>query len=113
MRRDRSRRPNTPTSTLFGVTSGVRYLVPPSCRPDYLIDPSPKKQKARGYLAFRSGRRDLNPRRPPWQGGTLPLSYSRGISRAGCLDEEAPGVNNEVKKVETFRRVGRGDRPTA
>jgi hypothetical protein len=24
-----------------------------------------------------SGRRDLNPRRPPWQGGTLPLSYSR------------------------------------
>jgi hypothetical protein len=26
----------------------------------------------------RSGRRDSNPRRPPWQGGTLPLSYSRG-----------------------------------
>ena len=24
-----------------------------------------------------SGRRDSNPRRPPWQGGTLPLSYSR------------------------------------
>ena len=28
--------------------------------------------------SFWSGRRDLNPRRPPWQGGTLPLSYSRG-----------------------------------
>jgi len=28
-------------------------------------------------LGFWSGRRDLNPRRPPWQGGTLPLSYSR------------------------------------
>jgi hypothetical protein len=27
---------------------------------------------------LQSGRRDLNPRRPPWQGGTLPLSYSRG-----------------------------------
>src|SRR4051812_45889944 len=27
-----------------------------------------------------SGRRDLNPRRPPWQGGTLPLSYSREFS---------------------------------
>jgi hypothetical protein len=26
---------------------------------------------------FWSGRWDLNPRRPPWQGGTLPLSYAR------------------------------------
>src|SRR5215217_2281081 len=26
------------------------------------------------FLHFWSGRRDLNPRRPPWQGGTLPLS---------------------------------------
>ena len=25
-----------------------------------------------------SGRRDLNPRLRPWQGRTLPLSYSRG-----------------------------------
>jgi hypothetical protein len=24
-----------------------------------------------------SERRDLNPRQPPWQGGALPLSYSR------------------------------------
>ncbi len=24
-----------------------------------------------------SGRRDLNPRPPPWQGGVLPLNYSR------------------------------------
>src|SRR5579863_8758336 len=30
-------------------------------------------------LILSSGRRDLNPRRPPWQGGTLPLSYSREI----------------------------------
>ncbi len=29
-----------------------------------------------------SGRRDLNPRRPPWQGGTLPLSYSRMTLRS-------------------------------
>ncbi len=27
---------------------------------------------------FWSGRRDLNPRLRPWQGRTLPLSYSRG-----------------------------------
>ncbi len=26
-----------------------------------------------------SGRRDLNSRPPPWQGGALPLSYSRII----------------------------------
>ncbi len=26
-----------------------------------------------------SGKRDLNPRHPPWQGGALPLSYSRLI----------------------------------
>ena len=33
------------------------------------------------FAAFTtwSGRRDLNPRRQPWQGCTLPLSYSRGL----------------------------------
>ena len=30
-----------------------------------------------GYVALWSGRRDLNPRLQPWQGCTLPLSYSR------------------------------------
>jgi hypothetical protein len=29
---------------------------------------------------FWSGRRDLNPRLRPWQGRTLPLSYSRSIN---------------------------------
>ena len=28
---------------------------------------------------FWSGRTDLNRRRPPWQGGTLPLSYARSV----------------------------------
>gem|GEM_PF-5736673 len=77
-----------------------------------LRPPPPKTKKARDDLAFRSGRRDLNPRRPPWQGGTLPLSYSRGISRAGCLDEEGPGVNIGLTKLETFRR-GRAGWPSA
>lgn len=27
-----------------------------------------------------SGKRDLNPRPPPWQGGALPLSYSRMVA---------------------------------
>ena len=30
-----------------------------------------------GQAAFWSGKRDLNPRLRPWQGRTLPLSYSR------------------------------------
>ena len=40
-----------------------------------------------------SGRRDLNPRRPPWQGGTLPLSYSRNASnRDPCHVARAIGA---------------------
>src|SRR3954451_13781584 len=66
-------------------------------------------KKARVHRAFftalESGRRDLNPRRPPWQGGTLPLSYSREfagldlsdpalIVKAGAedLDVDASGI---------------------
>ena len=30
-----------------------------------------------------SGRRDSNPRPPPWQGGVLPLNYFREINGAG------------------------------
>jgi hypothetical protein len=41
-----------------------------------------------------SGRRDLNPRRPPWQGGTLPLSYSRRISRTVLLRLRERSVNH-------------------
>src|SRR6516164_6904816 len=34
---------------------------------------------------FWSGRRDLNPRLRPWQGRTLPLSYSRLFSHSTAL----------------------------
>src|ERR1700688_1995474 len=42
----------------------------------------PKARPPLGESGFSewSGRRDLNPRRPPWQGGTLPLSYSRDLA---------------------------------
>ena len=44
------------------------------CRPlPYHLATSP-------YLCW-SGRRDLNPRLQPWQGCTLPLSYSRSTKR--------------------------------
>ena len=43
------------------------------------------KQKSRrcgiSEKAFWSGRRDLNPRLQPWQGCTLPLSYSRSTGK--------------------------------
>lgn len=32
------------------------------------------------FLVFDlSGRWDLNPRHPPWEGGVLPLNYSRAV----------------------------------
>ena len=40
--------------------------------------PGVKRSEVRDFrLTTESGRRDLNPRRQPWQGCTLPLSYSR------------------------------------
>src|SRR6056297_2890958 len=56
----------------------------------------PEKEKA-GYnpaLFFWSGKRDLNPRLQPWQGCTLPLSYSRGWRRH-------PDLNWRIKVLQT------------
>src|SRR5438477_6746211 len=39
---------------------------------------------------FWSGRRDLNPRLRPWQGRTLPLSYSRSLSHSTALAHLVP-----------------------
>src|SRR5205085_8137897 len=47
-----------------------------------------------------SGRRDLNPRRPPWQGGTLPLSYSRKNA------SELSGISDHVKRDSARRGSG-------
>ena len=41
-----------------------------------------------GCITFWSGRRDLNPRLQPWQGCTLPLSYSRGMEAASRFELE-------------------------
>src|SRR5690606_10938051 len=55
-----------------------------------------------------SGRGDSNPRRQPWQGCTLPLSYSRGVKCGGegarCAEECQGGG---------AARVGLGDRREA
>ena len=40
---------------------------------------------SRRGMQIWSGRRDLNPRLRPWQGRTLPLSYSRSFSHSTAL----------------------------
>ena len=44
-----------------------------------------------------SGRRDLNPRLRPWQGRTLPLSYSRSCSHSTALAHFVP--NHRTRKT--------------
>jgi hypothetical protein len=51
---------------------------------------------------FWSGRRDLNPRLRPWQGRTLPLSYSR--SNTASLKGSSVIINN-VKIRSNGRRM--------
>src|SRR5260370_33501495 len=43
---------------------------------DFLQTTNPRRLRGQKYEIW-SGRRDLNPRLRPWQGRTLPLSYSR------------------------------------
>jgi hypothetical protein len=43
-----------------------------------------------------SGKRDLNPRRQPWQGCTLPLSYSR-IFNGLKLQDSRVDVNRGIQ----------------
>ena len=60
-----------------GVTRTLRHDV---------VAPHPEMKSpacSRAESMIWSGRRDLNPRRQPWQGCTLPLSYSRSAPREG------------------------------
>ncbi len=45
-----------------------------------------------------SERRDLNPRHPPWQGGALPLSYSR----IATMYTKTPELSNREKFSSYF-----------
>ena len=47
---------------------------------------------ARGFRNRWSGRRDLNPRLRPWQGRTLPLSYSR-LGKEDYIGPQQEGSN--------------------
>src|SRR5947199_962900 len=56
-----------------------------------LLSPSFEQEQTRAVRLIAqmwSGRRDSNPRPPPWQGGALPLSHVR----AACLHGRRPSA---------------------
>src|SRR5438445_4640475 len=90
-----------PTYTGFAdlsLTTWVPRLVVPKFSLTSGNSPSDGKALAGAGLGpeFWSGRRDLNPRLRPWQGRTLPLSYSRSFcscerpSRRSGFRQQAP-----------------------
>ena len=60
-----------------------------------------------GYAAIWSGKRDSNPRPPPWQGGALPLSYFRKQQRYHYII--ASGFVKQI--LEFFSSAGLVQRP--
>jgi hypothetical protein len=50
-----------------------------------------------------SGKRDLNPRLQPWQGCTLPLSYSRNFNDLS-LQNSGFDVNREIPKPRLVKK---------
>jgi hypothetical protein len=64
-------------------------------------------------IKFWSGRRDSNPRPPPWQGDVLPLNYFRKMSHEGlepstlwlkvrCSTDWANGSNGWASRIRTY-----------
>ena len=72
-----------------------------------------QKEKARIKRAFImtcwSGRRDLNPRLQPWQGCTLPLSYSRAVGTV-VFYKRRPGLSTKkfAEPIFFLRQAGKG-----
>src|SRR4030042_4286015 len=58
------------------------------------------------------GRRDSNPRRPPWQGGALPLSYFR-VRQVGDAGALRPGSRPTPPAVPYYSRGPRLRQATA
>ena len=59
-----------------------------------------------------SGRRDSNPRPPPWQGGALPLSHFR-MRQVGDADASRPGSHPTPPAVPYYSRGPRLRQATA
>ena len=49
-------------------------------------------------LRYSSGKRELDPRHPPWQGGALPLSYSRKF----CMSQHLRHRNCERRDLNPY-----------
>ena len=54
-----------------------------------------------------SGKRDLNPRLRPWQGRTLPLSYSRSAERRVTFIKKAVPCQANIHKILDIQVVKR------
>ena len=66
-----------------------------------------KKAQSEDWAFFKSERRDLNPRRQPWQGCTLPLSYSR-LSTERVLACTGLWVKSLVRAISFITNKGIG-----
>ena len=65
--------------------------------------PEPKEIHLQGKQVeteFWSGRRDLNPRLRPWQGRTLPLSYSRSSSHCKALTDLTQNYHSRSRSAK-------------
>jgi len=67
-----------------------------------------KDRVYRPYFSW-SGKRDLNSRLQPWQGCTLPLSYSRVLSEAVLIRRPLRG--KFFLRIEPGKKIGRTGRP--
>src|SRR5690349_1203807 len=73
--------------------------------------PTATSENAGPFGPALSGRRDSNSRRPPWQGGTLPLSYSRKRGGGVPPGEEAVKVRLPGRAEARLRRPPGSPRP--
>jgi hypothetical protein len=75
--------------------------------------PARHKKPIKGELSCWSGKRGSNPRHPPWQGGALPLSYSRAQERgriskgSGPVKPRRPGRRARRRRRRSGSRRGR------
>ena len=70
----------------------------------FACDPEPRPGRIETRIGGWSGRRDLNPRLQPWQGCTLPLSYSRPNRKGRSLSSSwrrHPDLNRRMEVLQT------------
>jgi hypothetical protein len=67
---------------------------------------------ARSKVTLWSGKRDLNPRLQPWQGCTLPLSYSRDwvVTIIEASKPVNPFVRSDLRFFDTLYDVASKER---